>query len=70
MAKKIALRSGNGWMIFKSPPNIIPFFSIADALEISSALSPEAGTTTSFPELYIVLSLTLAKVSTFSIFVL
>lgn len=51
-------------MIFKSPPIIIPFVAIKEALAISSAVSPEAGTTTSFPVLNIELSFDETNVST------
>ena len=35
--------------MFKSPPSKTPCFSTTDATEISSAVSPEAGTMTSPP---------------------
>ena len=38
-----------GLKTLRSPPNKTPDFSTADALAISSAVSPDAGTITSLP---------------------
>ena len=51
-------------MIFKSPPSNTPSFSTTEATEISSAVSPEAGTITSLPLLNTELGFSFAKVST------
>ena len=52
-ARNIGLISELGLMTFKSPPSKIPEIWTKDARAMSSAVSPEAGTITSFPVLYI-----------------
>ena len=41
--------SSDGEIIFKSPPSRKPDFSTTEAIDMSSAVSPEAGTITSPP---------------------
>lgn len=48
-AKKPGFNPLFGLTILRSPPSIIPFVVTKDALEISSAVSPEAGIITSLP---------------------
>lgn len=48
-AKNIDSSSLFGVITFKSPPSKTPDFSTTDATEISSAVSPDAGTITSPP---------------------
>ena len=66
-AKKIGVISSLGLIIFKSPAKIIPWVVTADALAISSNVSPDDGTITSFPVLLIDFLSNLTKVSTCSI---
>ena len=67
-ARNIGLISELGLMTFKSPPSKIPEIWTKDARAMSSAVSPEAGTITSFP--YCILSLEqLTKVSTSSMII-
>ena len=55
--------------MFKSPPSITPCSSIAEALAISSDVSPEDGIITSIPLLSIEFSFKSAYVSTLEIIV-
>lgn len=52
-----------GVIIFKSLPSATPFLLTTEALAISSAVSPEAGTITSLPVLYTELFFFCEKVS-------
>lgn len=48
-AKNNGFIKSNGLRILRSPPSKTPDFSTADARAMSSAVSPDAGTMTSFP---------------------
>lgn len=63
-ARNAESKSAGGVIIFKSPPSNIPSFSTTEATEISSAVSPDAGTITSLPLLNTELGFSSAKVST------
>ncbi len=49
IAKKAGFISSGGVITLRSPPNKTPDFSTTEAIEISSAVSPEPGTITSPP---------------------
>ena len=63
-ARKAESYSAVGDTIFRSPPSRMPGLTTTDAIEISSAVSPEAGTMTSPPLLYTLPAFSLTKVST------
>ena len=64
IAKNAESSSVGSVIIFRSPPSKTPDFSTTEAIEISSAVSPEAGTITSPPRLYTEPGLASTKVST------
>lgn len=69
-AKNEAIKDPPGSMMFRPPPSIIPGEAIADAIAMSSAVSPEEGVMTSVPQLKTDPGTGSENVSTLSIIVL